>query len=98
MLMNIIAIGMLIATGTAAAPEQIAGSSTVQVDASGPALLALAGLPGQEGPVNAVAYAKEREPREQSSRPPRAGAAATGKSEIWSFVPTRDSFRADGAS
>jgi hypothetical protein len=95
MYMHIVAIGLLILTGAEAVPEQIVSDSTVQVDAPGPAPLALAGLPSQEGKVNAVAYAKEPQSRQGSSRSPKAATAVAGKSEIWSFVPERDSFRAD---
>ncbi len=95
MFTNTIAIWALIIAGAAAGLEQTAGTSTEQVEAPGRAPLALAGLPSQEGTVNAVAYAKEPDPGQGSSRPPQGITAATGKSEIWSFVPGRDSFRAD---
>jgi hypothetical protein len=92
---SIVAIGLLILTGAETVPEQIAGGSTVQVDAPGPAPLALADLPSQAGKVNAVAFAKEPQSRQGSSRPPQAATAVAGKNELWSFVPERDSFRAD---
>jgi hypothetical protein len=91
----IIVIGLLILTWGGEAPGQSAGSSTKQVDGDVLIPSGIAGLLNQESMLKAVTYAKELEARQGRSRPPQGTRVATGTNGLWSFVPERDSFRAD---
>ena len=95
MFMNIIKIGSLILTGAVGVLTQTVGFWTERVDTLGPTPLAVVRVPDQTRLVSAVAFANDGEPRQSNSRRPQAATAVPRKSEIWSFVPERDSFRAD---
>ena len=92
-----IIIAILLVMLTEAAVEQAGGSSTERVDTSGPAPLAVASLPTQEGSVNAVVSTPEPQVRQGSSQPQQAKGtgAESAKSAMWPFVHARDSFRTD---
>jgi len=88
-----ISIGSLILAGSVGATAQTIGGVTEHIETAVPAPLVVPGSSDHKDVVNSVALVTEPQVRQGSSRPRQA--AAPGTSEIWSFLPERDSFRDD---
>ena len=94
-LMKIMSIGSVILTPAVVVSAQDAGRAGRQLDDRRSASIHVAALPHHEKPIDAVALAVEPLAQQSTARPRQARAAATGSSDMWSFHPERDTFRAD---
>ncbi len=93
-LMKGVLAGLLIITGVAAIPVQAAWLGGPEVDDLHPAPSPVLGPPPHPGSRNAFIL-PELLRRQGTARPRPAPAGTSKASDLWSFLPQRDSFRAD---
>ena len=86
--------GLLILAGAPAILTQVAWREGQQTDDLHPALLPVPGRSQHRGSMSTFAL-DEPFLRQGAARPRQAPAGASRVSNIWSFLPQRDSFRAD---
>ena len=94
-LVKMLSLGLLILAGPVGATAQSVGWVTEHIGTPVPAPLVIAGSSGHKDAMNSVTLVTEPQVGQGSSRQRQAAAAVPGTSEIWSFLPERDSFRDD---